>query len=273
MIKNPAKVIDHICSEIRNFCDIAVVGLSGGADSSLVAVLSMKALGAQNVYGISMPFNAHDKKTFNAISARLATRIGINHLVRPIRKISNAINEQIFIKTEQELTALNSGNSRSRTRMCILYGIAHTLSSHFPDQRVRVMGTGNLSEDFIGYDTKGGDALADIFPIGTLFKSEVYALLEYFRDEKVIREEDINRIPSAGLVKDQTDEKDLGYSYNTMEKSIRFLLAALEKNNFNYSAINKSSLDEVTLFVWERHLTHKHKHEASPVVKLRHLCD
>ncbi len=273
MIQGPAKLVNYICGEIKAFCDTAVIGLSGGADSSLVAVLCMKALGAENVYGISMPFNESDNKTFNAMSASLAGRIGIHHLVKPVGEIANSINDQISIEAKQDLTAVNSGNSRSRARMCVLYGIAHTLSTNFTGKQVRVMGTGNLSEDFIGYDTKGGDSLADLFPIGNLFKSEVYTLLEYFRDEKVIREEDINRIPSAGLENNQTDEQDLGYSYNTMEKSVRLLMSILESNNNDYSAIDRNSLDEVTRFVLKRHLAHKHKHEAAPVVRLRHLCD
>ncbi len=264
MIFSCEELLKHLCEEIRGHADTAVVGLSGGADSALVAILCMEALGKANVYGISMPYNEVDKQTFNALSAKLAERIGINHLVRPVGKITDAINEQIF--TEVEPTALNKGNSRSRARMCVLYGIAHDLSSQLPGKRARVMGTGNLSEDFIGYDTKGGDALADIFPIGELFKSEVYQLLEYFRDDGVIDEANISRIPSAGLVADQTDEGDLGYSYNEMEEGVRLCLA-------NYENMTSQNIDEIVGFVWQRHLMHKHKHEVPIVIRLRHLCD
>ena len=264
MIRNCEDIVNHLCQETRNYVDIAIVGLSGGADSSLVAILSMKALGKENVYGISMPYNEDDVKTYNAISAKLAERIGINHLVRPVDKIADSIIEQISVNIDP--TDLNKGNSRSRARMCVLYGIAHNLSAQMPGKRVRVMGTGNISEDFIGYDTKGGDTLADVFLIGDLFKSEVYQLLEYFRDTNVIDEENINRIPSAGLVDNQTDEGDLGYSYNEMENGIRFCLA-------NYDSISSQNLDRITSFVWQRHLVHKHKHETPPVIELRSFCD
>ncbi len=266
MIRNCHKLLDHLCPEIIAATDIAVVGLSGGADSSLTAILCMKALGKENVYGISMPFDETDEQTFNALSAKLAHQIGINHLIRPVARIADAINEQILSDEKSEPTALNKGNSRSRARMCILYGIAHDLSSRLPNKRVRVMGTGNLSEDFIGYDTKGGDALADVFPIGELFKSEVYQLLDHFRDEGTIDDEHINRVPSAGLVENQTDEADLGYSYNEMEKGVRFCLQ-------NHDHMPSVQPDEVTAFVWQRHMVHKHKHEAPAVIKLRHLCD
>ena len=266
MIRDCNELLNYLYGEIKARVDIAVVGLSGGADSSLIAVLCMKALGKENVYGISMPYNEVDIRTFNALSANIAERIGINHLVRPIGKIADAINEQIFLNNESELTDLNKGNSRSRARMCILYGVSRNLESMLHGKRVRVMGTGNLSEDFIGYDTKGGDALADIFCIGDLFKSEVYQLLEYFRDEGVIDEENINRIPSAGLVEDQTDEADLGYTYDEMEMGIRFSLN-------NYDDMLCQDVDEVTTFVWQRHMAHKHKHEAPVVIKLRSFCD
>ncbi len=264
MINNCDKLLAHLYTEINGQVDIALVGLSGGADSSLTAILCMKALGKENVYGISMPYDEVDTQTFNALSAKLAQKIGINHLLRPVGKIADAITEQIAVDTE--LTPTNRGNSRSRGRMSILYGIAHSLSSQSPNKRVRVMGTGNLSEDFIGYDTKGGDALADIFIIGELFKSEVYQLLEHFRDDGTIHEENVNRIPSAGLEENQTDEADLGYSYNQMEDGVRFCLT-------NRDNLNSDKLDEVTSFVWRRHLAHKHKHETPVVIELRHLCD
>lgn len=266
MIPDCKQLVQHISHEIREQTDIAVVGLSGGADSSLTATLCSVALGKEAVYGISMPYNEVDTQTFNTLSAQLADKIAINHLVRPVGAIADAINQQIHLDDPGELTDTNKGNARSRARMCILYGVAHNLSSRFPNKRVRVIGTGNLSEDFIGYDTKGGDALADYFPIGDLFKSEVYQLLEYFRDLGTIEEANINRTPSAGLEADQTDEKDLGHTYNEMETGIRFCLK-------HYDNMHNQVLDPITTFVWNRHLAHKHKHEAPPALKLRSLCE
>ena len=82
----------------------------------------------------------------------------------------------------------------------------------------------------------------------------------------MITENLIDRTPSAGLEEDQTDEQDLGYTYNEMEKSIRFCLK-------NYNSMSQQTLNTITSFVWNRHLTQKHKHEAPPVIELRHLCD
>ena len=266
MIGDCEKLLGFYKEQIGKFTDVAVVGLSGGADSSLSAILCMTALGKENVYGISMPYNETDVKTFNARSAMLADRIGINHLIRPIRDIANAINTKISVHSEDEISDINKGNSRSRARMCVLYGINHTIAHKLEGKRVRVIGTGNLSEDFIGYDTKGGDALADFFPIGDLFKSEVYQFLEYFRDQGIITDEHIDRTPSAGLEDGQTDEKDLGYTYNDMEKAIRFCMN-------HYDQMDEQQQDQITQFVWNRHQNQKHKHQAPPVIQVRSFCD
>lgn len=258
---NIKKVIKKITHEIKKNVDTAVVGLSGGADSFLVMLLCETALGKENVYAYSMPYSETDIQTFNSKSKSYAEHIGVHHKTVNIGNISNALTSTVSEAAGEELSTLNSGNSRSRARMCILYGIAHHLNEKLKN-RVRVMGTGNLSEDFIGYDTKGGDALADFFPIGQLFKSEVYKLLEYFRDQGKITEEMINRVPSAGLWEDQTDEDELGYSYNEMEPAIRFILQ-------NYNSIEDVTLSGIEMFVWNRHLANKHKHEAPPVVILR----
>jgi len=267
MISDCKKLVDILTESIRDLVDVAVVGMSGGADSTLVTILCMKALGKNNVYGISMPYNETDRRTFNTASEQVAEKLGINHLVCPVNEIADAINRQVEVSSDCALTDINTGNSRSRARMCVLYGIAHNLSARFSNKRVRVMGTGNLSEDFIGYDTKGGDALADIFPIGELLKSEVYQLLEHFRDLGVIEEKHINRVPSAGLAEGQTDEGDLGYSYNDMEPAV---LSCMKKKASGESP--GKDPDPITSFVWERHCANRHKHEAPIVIKLRSYC-
>ena len=263
MITNIPQFKDYLCTEIRAQTDIAVLGMSGGADSSLTSILCSLALGRKKVYSVHMPASKTDLKKFNKNSLAVAEQLGIHIIQVPIEKISSSIKDAITTGLEiSTLDPVNSGNARSRARMCCLYGISHHLAS-LHKGRVRVIGTGNLSEDFIGYDTKGGDALADFFPIGELFKSEVYQFLEHFRDQGVIKEEMIDRNPSAGLWEGQTDEEELGYSYEEMEESVRKMLAG------TYDEKNSTDVDR---FVHKRHILHKHKHEAPFVIKARQYC-
>lgn len=260
MIKDVNGLLGHVYDEIRKQTDIAVIGLSGGADSTLVALLCVKALGKENVYGIHMPYDNVDYESFNMSSINLAHRLGIGQYLIPITDAVQGLTRRFG--TVGDLSTLNTGNMRSRMRMVTLY----TACCHIGEttnKRSRVIGTGNLSEDYIGYDTKGGDALADFFPIGNLLKSEVYQLLEHFRDEGMIDEEMINRIPSAGLWKGQTDEDELGHTYAEMEPYVLAL----------YSGEGVDQGDELSKFVWERHINNKHKHEGPPAFDLRVFCD
>lgn len=285
MIKDIPGLVSAVSADIKNACDVAVVGMSGGADSTLVALLCKEALGANDVYSVHMPYNDRDNGFFNDRSLKTATRLGVHILKAPIKGIADAINETVTVAlvdnnlvrgkefpTSDGQTAtlfaishVNAGNSRSRSRMNVLYGVSHHLSDHL-GVRARVVGTGNLSEDYIGYDTKGGDALCDFFPVGQLFKSEVYQLLDWFRDRGDIEESMIDRVPSAGLWDGQSDEDELGCSYNLMEPSIRVLGLGQTEHIIEADA-------EITNFVRERHQANKHKHEAPPVFDIRKWCD
>jgi NAD+ synthase len=251
---------------INDETDVAVVGLSGGADSTLVACLCVKALGADNVYGIHMPYNTTDVDTFNSRSMSLAKQLGIHSMVIPVTGVVDAITATVT-SVMGTISVTNAGNARSRARMTVLYGLAHHLGDSLK-KRVRVVGTGNLSEDAIGYDTKGGDALADFFPIGNMFKSEVYSMLDKFRDDGLISEEHIDRTPSAGLWDGQTDEGELGFSYNEMQPIIKEMLSnySEDREGLVEFVVAKGYPRPVTEFVITRHFANRHKHLAPKVL-------
>ena len=249
-ITNVHKFLEEVYADIREEVDVAVIGMSGGADSTLVTILCANALGTDNVIGVHMPAKKTDKSFFNSRSQKTAKALKIRSINLPIENTIATFKKDLQ-KAVKKLTIVNKGNISSRIRMATLYAISHAESEN--GKRVRVIGTGNLSEDYIGYNTKGGEAVADYFPIGQLFKSEVYQLLDYFKKKQQITESMIDRVPSAGLWEGQTDKEELGFSYDAMEPAIRKAL----NNQQDTSVIGK--------FVRKRHITHAHKHQA-PVV-------
>ena len=260
-IKDIHPAIKNAVEGIQSTVDIAIIGLSGGADSTLCACICKEALGAENVIGVSMPYGATDLATFNARSCRLAEKLGIQHRVASIGGPMNCIEDTL---TEQVCSLVGTrtidpfvlGNTRSRLRMLYLYAVSGSLSLKYPHKRVRVIGTGNLSEDYIGYDTKWGDGACDVFPISDFLKREVYMALDDFRDIGVISEDLIERIPSAGLWDGQTDEGELGYTYDAMAPAVLYCKEFMEHNN----AIElPEDLQKVVDFVWNRHKANSHK--------------
>lgn len=265
MIKDIDGLLEKITEELKAFTARAVIGLSGGADSTLVACLCVKALGPDKVHGLHMPYNQFDKDTFNTLSRALSYYLKINS---DIVEIGDSVDSLLYqFGGLYNISKINQGNMRSRIRMAALYTACKGIEED-TKERTRVIGTGNLSEDFIGYDAKGGDALCDFFPIGSLLKSEVYQLLEYFRDQGYILEEHINRVPSAGLWNGQTDEDELGYTYEEMESYV--IHGLINGAHTLYTVYPK---DEVAKFVADRHLANKHKHQGPPVIDLRRFCE
>ena len=295
MITKVEAVAQLLENFVRNYTDIAVVGISGGIDSAVVASISVAALGPKNVYLISMPYGELDQQTFNLRSAELADQLAANHLVVNIGKATDTILAEFknayetVLDKKADLHLLTGGNTRARMRMTTLYALAGELTYNlqeeqiahahinptrgqvFAAKRVRVLGTGNASEDLIGYDTKGGDALADLFLIGDLFKSEVYQLAKHYGVPKSI----VMATPSAGLYEGQTDEAELGFSYEALEPALSALHYALRRGLKDDELSPKldefASVDrKLAEWVIARFRANAHKHRAPAVVTVRH---
>jgi len=205
------KTIEAIQDWIRNYiagvgASGVVVGLSGGVDSSLVAALCVGALGANRVRGLILDCES--------------SKIGAEH-AREVAKTFGIATEQIDLfptfKT-LELGALSGhlrsskmarANTKSRLRMVALYAVANA-------HNLLVVGTTNLTEDVLGYFTKYGDGGIDIEPIMGLLKGEVRQLARV----KGVPEAIITKAPSAGLWEGQTDEEELGASYDDLDKIV-----------------------------------------------------
>jgi NAD+ synthase len=187
---------------IRRNARAVIVGLSGGIDSAVVAALCAKALGPRNVLALIMP-EAADEHYRDAIE--FAKLLGIGYKVVDILPIVRQF-EGVCRPAEKKARA----NLRARIRMSLLYYYSNLLNR-------RVAGTGNRSEIEIGYFTKHGDGAADFFPIGHIYKTDLAPLArELGVPEKIIRKK-----PTAGLWRGQTDEGELGLSYEIIDAALK----------------------------------------------------
>lgn len=202
-IDNIAKWIQQKVEEAK--VDGVVIGLSGGVDSTVTAALAVKALGRDKVLGIIMPCESNSNDMTDAISVARILDIDVKriNLTKVFWDFLYQINQKIgFIKN-----SLTSANIKARLRMTALYAFAN-------EKNYFVIGTTNKSEMILGYFTKYGDGGVDIEPIADYYKTEIKQIgYELGLPEKLIE-----RVPSAGLWNGQSDENELGFSYDEFDK-------------------------------------------------------
>lgn len=225
--------IKKIEIEIKNYVKDkkAIIGISGGLDSAVVAALCSRALGKENVFGVLMPYGNQDTKDAKFVSDYL----GIDY--REIN-IKDIVDKFDFL----ELDKISKGNVKARVRMAILYSFANQLNG-------LVIGTSNKSEIETGYITKYGDGGVDIEPIGDLYKTEVFKVAKLLKiPEKIIKKK-----PSAELYDGQTDEGEIGASYTEID--------AVLKGEINFGEIYEK--------IQTRRKDSKHKRKMPPIFKVR----
>lgn len=221
--KHKNKIIEFIRNKINESnASGAIIGLSGGIDSTLVAHLTVEALGKDSVIGIHLPDSNLVRNEDKLDAEKQAKSLGIEFKTIDISEILNSFMD--VIPDGNQSDNRTKGNLKARIRMAILYFYANSFNK-------MVIGTGNRTEILLGYYTKYGDGGVDILPIGNLYKTEVRALSRYLG----ISEEIISKAPSAGLWEGQTDEEELGLSYELIDQ----MLIAYE-NNENLTIIQKN---------------------------------
>ncbi len=214
-----------------------VVGLSGGIDSALSAALSAGAIGSENVCGFFLPSDVTPGKD-RADVEELCKKFGIGLTIVPISPILQSY-EEIPGYTDSKYLR---GNLMARVRMTLLYYYANLNEG-------LVCGTSNKTEYLLGYCTKHGDEAADIQPILHLYKTGVRKLAA----EKGVPASILNKKPSAGLYPGQTDEGEIGFSYEEIDTALMSLEAA------NWEASGKTE-DEILAKV----KASTHKRNAPP---------
>ncbi len=199
------KWIRGIFEERGRGCN-AVIGISGGKDSSVVAALCAEALGRERVFGVLMP---DGEQSDIGYAEALVEYLGIKSIKVNIHGAVSALENEIKPALDGAWSRQTAVNLPARIRMSTLYAVSQTVNG-------RVMNTCNLSEDWVGYSTKYGDAAGDFSPLAMLTSDEVMAIGEACG----LPYEIVHKVPTDGL-SGKTDEENLGFSYKTLNRYIR----------------------------------------------------
>ncbi|MFC1475258.1 NAD+ synthase [Candidatus Zixiibacteriota bacterium] len=184
-----------------------VIGLSGGIDSALSAVLAVEAIGKEKLYGVLMPYKTSSESSVTD-AVELVNKLGIDHKIVDISPMIDIYYDKI-----DDSNRLRAGNKMARERMAILFDIAFEMNR-------MVLGTGNRTEIALGYTTWYGDAACSIDPIGQLYKTEVRQIAKLVG----VPESIINKPPSADLWVGQTDEDEIGVNYSKIDNLLKLIL-------------------------------------------------
>lgn len=208
---NAVKIKEEVVQWIKDWFEAngkgcnAIVGISGGKDSSVVAALCVEALGKERVIGVLMPNLAQPDIDY---SFMLCEELGIQHFMVPVTAavadVLNAVEGAGIVPSEQATV-----NLPARIRMATLYTVSQSMNG-------RVANTCNLSEDWVGYATRWGDSVGDFCPLANLTVAEVKAVGR----ECCLPEYLIGKTPSDGLC-GKTDEENLGFTYEELDVYIR----------------------------------------------------
>ena len=185
----------------------AVLGLSGGLDSALVATLAAKAIGRENVTGILMPYKTSSAKSIED-ALKVVESTGISSLKIEISAVVDTFAANNMTNPDFSRKG-RLGNIMARTRMITLFDFSAANGAI-------VLGTGNKSEIELGYFTMFGDGASAINPIGSLYKTDIFEFSRFLG----VPESVVTKAPSADLFEGQTDEGEIGYSYIQMDPVI-----------------------------------------------------
>ena len=186
-----------------------MVGLSGGIDSALAATLAARALGPERVHGVLMPYRTSDPRSRKDAEA-VAKKLALHPEVVEITPIVDG-----FVAAAGKTGAARLGNVMARARMIVLYDRSE-------ERGGLVLGTSNKTELLLGYGTLHGDMASALNPLGDLYKTQVRDLSRALGVPKSI----LLKPPSADLWPDQTDEKELGFSYDQVDRVLALLVDA-----------------------------------------------
>lgn len=226
----------------------AVVGLSGGIDSSVTFKIAVDALGSQNVVALILPELTVTSEENIKHAKALADYFHVKSFYQPINTMV-----MDFGIAPWKPNRLAQMNTKARIRAVLLYSYANT-------ENALVLGTSNKSEILLGYGTKYGDLAADIEVLGNLYKTEVYALAEHLELPKEI----IAKAPTAELEAGQTDEAELGASYKVLDTILQMLNEGKRRETIVKAGFPSGLVERIV----KRIKINRHKTVMPPVLEL-----
>ena len=255
---SPKEICSTLVAGIRDYFNKnnfkkAVIGLSGGIDSSVSACLAVMALGKENVAALLMPDLGTSSEESIKDAKDLAGKLGIQKFEIPINDFI-----QNFLEIIQQLNISRNvhaiANAKARTRMMLLYYFANA-------HNALVIGTSDKSEIALGYATKFGDNAADISVIGDLWKTELIELGRYLEVPDAI----LSKKSSAELILGNTAEKELGASYEVLDKILKMRI----EEGLSAENIIKKGFDKgIVTNVFDRIRVNEHKRKTPIILKL-----
>ncbi len=200
---------------VTSNCKGYVLGLSGGVDSSLVAAIAKRAVGKDKLFCYAIDIDSHPSDILDAkkVAKQLDVHLEIISLSKTYHSYLDELKGNDFMR-------LSKSNLKVRMRMCALFAYAQEHSA-------LVLGTDNYDERYVGYFTKYGDGAADLLPIVHLTKQEVREAAKMYG----LSEDLYNRTPSAGLFEGQTDEKEMGVTYEELDNYLSGKEVSVEAKN------------------------------------------
>lgn len=232
-------------------CEKGIVALSGGIDSAVVATLAVRALGPERVISHVLPDEESTDPEDMKDAEELARSLGIL-----CRRISIHKPLEAFRETFQDVGLLGDrkswANVKARLRMIVNYFVANF-------ENGLVLGTGNKSEILTGYYTKFGDGGVDVLPIGHLYKTQVRQLARFLKIPQKI----VDKTPSAGLWPGQSDEEELGISYEELDRILHCLHDRRMSINQTVKALKTRK--KTVQHVWDLMKASEHKRRLPPI--------